>query len=160
MKAPIAVLLAAVGLLLPGIAPAEAHKWDSLPAVERTIWKVGQKEDAPTRHRIAAYMACYTETDPDCDRDGVGDGGLAIGPWQMHPHWGTRAQRMNIRYGARWFYRMARARDRGQPLGVLCADIEQPAAAYRGRYGPYEGRARATAARQHRKDVRIRKRRR
>lgn len=46
----------------------------------------------------------------------------------------TARERLNVAAASRTFYEQLKIYDRGQPIGELAADIQRPAAQYRGRY--------------------------
>lgn len=63
----------------------------------------------------------------------------SIGLYQQRPNWGTTAQRMNVAESTSLFLQaLNRIQWRNMDRGTACANVQNPAAQYRYRYGEFE----------------------
>lgn len=91
-------------------------------AVVNAIIKTGKSMGASQRDIMIALLTSYTES--GYMTSAVGDGGLAIGPFQQHPSWGSTKSRTDPASSAKAFYGelfKVRNRDKMQPWTVAQA---------------------------------------
>lgn len=109
------------------------------PRVVAAIRRIAQKRGVPSRYLTGAYAT------------GIVESGLRDLPGGDADSYGFRQQRQSI-YGRQPLNRQInnlfnefKQYDRGQPLGELIADVQRPAAQYRGRYAQVLDQARKLA---------------
>jgi hypothetical protein len=107
------------------------------PAVIRAIQRIGRKRNEPKKYVLGELAT------------GIVESGLQNLPGGDADSYGFRQQRASI-YGRQPLrkqinnlYDEFHQYDKGQPLGSLIADVQRPAAQYRGRYAQVLDRARA-----------------
>lgn len=104
--------------------------------VVRRIIKIGRRRHVPRKHIIAALETGRVESNfrnlPGGDADSQG--------WRQERASLYRNPR-NLRASINRFYNETKAHDRGQGAGELAADVQRPAAQYRGRYREHHGEA-------------------
>lgn len=110
-------------------------------AVVREIARQGQ--DEPRRYVRAAYATGIVES----HLQNLAGGHADSAGWRQERR-SLYPNPRNIRASVRRFYKEAAQHDHGQSAAQLAADVQRPAAQYRGRYGEVMGQARAMTRRQ------------
>ena len=104
--------------------------------VVRRIVRIGRRRGAPRKHILAALTTGRVESNfrnlPGGDADSQG--------WRQERA-SLYANPRNLRASINRFYNEAAQHDRGQSAGELAADVQRPAAQYRGRYAQHLGEA-------------------
>src|SRR4051794_9302021 len=98
-------------------------------SIQRRIVRIGRRRGEPQRRILAALTTGRVESNfrnlPGGDADSAG--------WRQERRSLYRNPR-NVRASINRFYNEADKLDRGQSVGELAADVQRPAAQYRGRY--------------------------
>ena len=108
-------------------------------SVAKTIHEVWQRMNLPFKALLSAIETGIVESGlknlPGGDLDSVG--------WrQERGHYGSQAERMNVAHGAqRFFNEWQQFADPGESAGTIAAQVQRPAAQYRGRYDANEANA-------------------
>jgi phage-related protein len=108
-------------------------------SVAKTIHEVWQKMGLPFKALLSAIETGIVESGlknlPGGDQDSVG--------WrQERSHYGSQEERMNVGRGAqRFFQEWKQFADAGESAGEIAAQVQRPAAQYRGRYDQAQGAA-------------------
>lgn len=103
------------------------------PKVARAFLEVAQEMGATRQQTLALLSAGLVESNLATIDYGDRD---SLGPLQQRPSqgWGTPAQVQDPRYAARKFLEAAMKIDQFANVGDLAAQVQRPAAEYRGRY--------------------------
>lgn len=109
--------------------------------VARRIYRTGRRVGARPREQLAALETGIVESGLRNLDYGDAD---SVGWRQERSHYGSVARRRNVAGGARRFFSETRAAgpQKYRTAGQLAADVQRPAAQYRGRYDQVEGEAR------------------
>lgn len=109
--------------------------------VTRKVYEIAQARNLPPVAKLAIFESGWVES----HMNNLGCGGEdSVGVFQLRAMHGTVQQRMNIQFSTDWWINTANnlGINRYSDAGLLAADVENPAAEYRGRYGQAEGTAR------------------
>lgn len=147
------LVLAAAVLAAPGAAAsscaADAQASNTIPtncragltkaqaANARAVLQVADDMGMPRRAKVIAIATTLQES--RLKRDAVGDGGLAVGVFQQHPHWGRN--RTDPAASARRFYaRLVKvSRWQTRPLTEAAQAVQR--SAFPNAYAKHEARA-------------------
>lgn len=111
--------------------------------ITATTVRVAQQMGVPARGWVVAITAGLTESELRNLNYGHSS---SVGVWQLIDSHGTVAQRMNVAWSARWFFRQLKAVDGWQsmPVGQAAQAVER--SAFPGRYASREAEARRLLA--------------
>lgn len=108
-----------------------------------TLMTVADSKNAPEKYRLSAIATGLVESNlknlkgGDADSQGWRQERMSI--YGNHPY----GPPTNVAAGARRYYEECKQLDHGQSAGELSADVQRPAAQYRGRYSERMGDAKA-----------------
>lgn len=126
---------------------AQVSKIDNLDKSQKdivaAIVSIGKKRNVPQKHIVAALEtgrveSNYANSANMTDHDSQG--------WRQERA-SLYKDPTNLTASINRFYDETKQHDRGQSAGELAADVQRPAAQYRGRYAQHEGEAKAILAR-------------
>lgn len=102
--------------------------------VAQQIVAAGRYMGATDAEIVGALSAAWAES--RLNPNAVGDNGKAVGIFQQHPHYGSVEARRDPLTAARQFFtNLFGTRPSGEPIAERVADVQRPAAQYRGIYG-------------------------
>lgn len=125
-------------------ASASSGNWtQEQAAITKTTIAVGKSMGVPLRGWVVAITAGKTETGL---RNLSYGHSSSVGVWQLIQTHGTVAQRTNVEFSARWFFRQLKAVEgwESMPIGQASQAVER--SAYPDRYAPNEAWARNLVA--------------
>lgn len=98
------------------------------------ILDVAEKRKLSRKLGVCAIMVAIVESRLLNTSGGDAD---SVGLFQQRASWGTFEERHDPAIAANMFYNAALKVDQSLPHGTLCADVQRPAAQYRGRYAEH-----------------------
>lgn len=113
-------------------------------AIARIAIREAQRAGLPERAAVVALAAGMQESGPNGPRNlGYGHSS-SVGVWQLIDIHGTRAQRMDVAWSARWFYRQLKGVEGWENMSINSAAwrVERPRADLRWKYAQWEDDAR------------------
>lgn len=111
----------------------------------RTIIVVADDLGLPIRAKVIGIATGLQES--DLNEDTVGDGGLAVGVFQQHPHYGSYMARRDTERAARAFYRRLLEVSGWESRSLASAAQAVQRSAFPNAYGKHETRAERIVAR-------------